>query len=692
MPRFVLEIGTEELPPRFFPPALSQLREQGEAMLDRLRLTHGEIKVYGTPRRLVLIVADVAAQQAASVREERGPSAKVAFDAQGKPTKAAEGFARRHGMAATDLVRRQTDQGEYVFAIVHEPEAPAAQALAGACPDLIAGLSFPKTMRWGTTSLRFGRPVRWVLALLDGEVVAFALADLRSGRETRGHPVLANEMFPIAHAAEYERELERHFVIVDPARRHAAIAHQTTDLAQSQDARVVDGGLLEETAYLVEWPTCALGGFDPAFLRLPRPVLVEEMRHVQSYFPLETKRGELIPSFIAVRDGGAEHLPGIVRGWESVLRAKLIDAGYFYDQDLKTPLAERLEDLKGVVFQEKLGTMHEKMERVRKVAAAAAAQVGLEEADRVALDRAALLCKADLTTEVVTDISDLQGVMGREYALASGEPAEVAEAIGEHYRPRFASDEIPRTQLGRLLSVCDKLDTICALFAIGVTPTGSADPYGLRREATGVVSVALEMELSPRVGPLVDTALAAVATQVAPPKPVRDIAAEVMSFLRQRLETYLREERGVRYDLVDAVLSAGFDDVRAAAARAEAMQAVADEPDFLPTVMAATRVANIVKGLAGGEVQPDLFRDPGEGALWSAYQGVLPTADAQTQAGDYVGLFGTLETLRGPIDRYFEDVLVMAEEPEVRNNRLSTVSAVNDLFRRLADFSLVVQA
>lgn len=692
MPRFVLEIGTEELPPRFFPPALSQLREQGEAMVDRLRLSHGETKVYGTPRRLVLVVKDIAAQQAAAVREERGPSAKVAFDAQSQPTKAAEGFARRHKVSTQDLVVKQTDQGEYVFAMVHEPEAPAAEALASACPDLIAGLSFPKSMRWGTTSLRFGRPVRWVLALLDDQVVEFTLADLMSGRNARGHPVLADQMFPVSHAANYEGELERHFVIVDPTRRRAAIERQIAELAHPQQARVVDGGLLEDSICLVEWPTCALGTFDPAFLRLPRPVLVEEMKHVQSYFPLENELGELLPSFIAVRDGGSEHLPGIVQGWESVLRAKLIDAGYFYDQDLKTPLGERVEDLKGVVFQEKLGTMYEKMERVRKVAAAAAEQVGLSKSDRAALDRAALLCKADLTTEAVTDISTLQGVMGQEYALASGEPVEVADAIGEHYRPRFAGDDLPHTQLGRLLSVCDKLDTISALFAVGAIPTGSADPYGLRREATGVVNVALDLEPSVLIGPLVEVALSAVTTQVTLPKAPSEIAPEITSFFRQRLDTYLREERGLRYDLVDAVLSAGFDDVRVATARALAVHRMSSDPDFLPTVMAATRVANIVRGLEGGKVRPGLFRDPSEGALWSAYQGTLPTANSQIRAGDYVGLFTTLATLRDPIDRYFEDVLVMAEDEEIRENRLATVSAVNELFRRLTDFSLVVQA
>ncbi len=460
MPRLVLEIGTEELPPRFFPPAVGQLKEGMEGLLERLRLSHGEVRVWGTPRRLVVLVEEVAARQAAATREERGPAAKVAFK-DGQPTKAAEGFAKRYGLTAQDLVSKQTEQGEYVFAVVHDPEAPAGPALAGALPELITSLSFPKSMRWGSTSLRFGRPVRWVLALLGEDVISFPLGDLQSGREARGHPVLVNEMFSVSSAEAYEKELEAKFVVVDPERRRAALAQQLAEIAEANDAEVMDDGLLEETVYLVEWPTCGLGKFDPNFLTLPRAVLVEEMRHVQSYFPMQNAAGELVPSFIAVRDGGGENLDGIIRGWEHVLVAKLIDASFFYEQDLKKPLAERVEALRGVVFQEKLGTMYEKVVRIGRIAETAASQMELPAAQVALLARAVLLAKADLTSEVVTELSDLQGTMGREYAIASGEPAEVAEAIGEHYRPRFAGDAIPATQVGRVLALADKLDNIC---------------------------------------------------------------------------------------------------------------------------------------------------------------------------------------------------------------------------------------
>jgi len=697
MARFVLEIGTEELPPRFFAPALSQLRSSGEGMLRGARLSFSRVTVYGAPRRLAFIAENLSEQQAPATREERGPPARAAYDADGNPTRAALGFARRHGVAPETLVVRKDDQGEYVYAVIREPEAPAGEALAARLPSLIAGLSFPKMMRWGSGSLRFGRPIRWLLSLLDDQVVSFELDGIRSGARTRGHPTLADGMFALACAQAYEGALRERFVIVDPEVRRAAIDQQLQEAAQAADARVVDGGLLEETTFLVEWPTAARGGFDPAFLRLPRPVLVEEMQHVQSYFPLEDQRGSLLPQFIAVRDGGADHLDTVVSGWESVLRAKLIDASYFFHEDLKRPLADRVDDLRGVVFQEQLGTMYDKVQRVRRAAAALAQQIGLEAGKREALDRAALLCKADLTTMMVGELPRLQGTMGCEYALASGEAPDVAKAIGEHYRPRFAGDEVPATTLGRLLAVADKADTIAACFSAGLLPTGSADPYGLRREATGVVAIVLAMNVSISIGRLLDACLRELGEQQRLPRPAPEARAAALEFLRQRLATYLRDAppagAGVRYDLVEAALAVGFDDLRDAAERAKALQMLADsEPEFLPIVIASTRASNIARGFDGGAPDERLFEHEAERALWEAYKQLLPTVDQQTEVSDYVALFRTLGRLRGPIDRYFDDVLVMTEDERLRRNRLATCWTINQLFRRIADFSLVVQS
>ena len=696
MPRFVLEIGTEELPPRYFPPALSQLHDGAVALLAKARLTHGEVKVYGTPRRLVLVVEEMAAVQAPAVRDERGPSAKVAFDAEGKPTKAATGFARRHGIAPEDLERRQTDLGEYVFAVIHEPEAPAKDALAALLPDLITGLSFPKSMRWGAGTIRFGRPMRWILALVDDEVVEFSVGEVRSGRLARGHPVLADGMFDVKHADQYESALEEQFVIVEPEKRKGWIERLVYEKAgaQVEDAHET---LLDETTFLVEWATAARGGFDPTFLRLPEEVLVEEMRHVQSYFPLKDQQGKLAPFFVGVRDGGLEHLETVVAGWENVLRAKLIDANYFYEQDLKRPLADRVEDLKGVVFQEKLGSMYDKMERVRAIAAGIAVQVEMKAHRSVRyLDRAAYLCKADLTTEMVSDLPSLQGIMGGEYARwIDGEPVQVWEAIAQHYQPRSVEDDVPLAGLGRLLAIADKVDTITACFAAGIVPSGSADPLGLRREAIGIIRI-LADENSPRlvsVSDLVGRCLSLLSTQASLACPVSAITADVVAFLGERLGVYLRETVGVRYDLVQAAMSVGNDDVPRTILRARALQRLATtDAEFLPVLIASTRASNIVKGFAGGDVTPTLFEHESERALWSAYQKALPEAEASERSGDYVGLFRVLGGLREAIDRFFNDVLVMAEDPEVRNNRLALCWQVNQLFRRLADFTVIVQA
>jgi glycyl-tRNA synthetase beta chain len=689
MSRFVLEIGTEEIPPRFFPPALRQLREEGAKMLARARLSCREVKVYATPRRLALIVEEMAERQAPATREERGPAARVAFDEEGKPTKAAEGFARRHGMAPEALVVKETEQGEYVFAVIEEPELPATEALAGRLPALIAGLAFPKMMRWGTGKVRFGRPIRWLLALVGAEMVEFELEGLKSGRLTRGHPMLDDGMHSVAVAEEYEATLGAHKVLVTPDERRLAVEKSVLSAAEKEGARVVDGDLLDDTTFLVEYPTTACGQFDSDFLRLPRPVLIGEMQHVQNYFPLEDEKGELLAKFVAVRDGGEEHLDAVLKGWESVLRAKLIDADYFYHEDLKRPLHERVEDLKGVVFQEKLGTVYEKVARVRAVAAAAAEQFGLGKAEREALDRAALLCKADLTTQMVTELSNLQGVIGADYAAASGEPAEVAQAVGEHYRPRFARDEIAETSLGRLLALADKADTISALFAAGIQPTGSADPFGLRREAAGVVSIALAMPRDFSIGGLVKAALQALGEQIEPDRSPEETFADVMAFMRQRLETYLREEQGIRYDLVEAALAVGTDEIGEAERRAFALQTLSAREDFLQIVVACTRPINIAKDFAGGEVEASRFEEDAERELWAAYQEVLAASEGQPLAK----LFDVIaEKLREPIDRYFDEVLVMAEDETLRRNRLAMCWQLSQLFRRIADFSLVVQA
>jgi glycyl-tRNA synthetase beta chain len=746
MPRFVLEIGTEELPPRFFPVVLPQLKADGEEMLRRARLAFREVKVYGTPRRLAFVAEDLAERQAPHTREERGPSAKVAFDQEGKPTKAALGFARRLGVAPSALERRETDQREYVFAVVREPELPAKDALAPLLPGLITGLPFPKTMRWGTGKLRFGRPIRWLLALVDDEVVEFELEGIKSGRLTRGHPVLADGTYQVDSAESYEQRLDSLYVIVSAHERLLKIQAQLRQIAndegaalqwatrppwpsnnESLDVIAADAerseielrwSLLTPTVYLVEWPTAHIGQFQASFLDLPRPVLEGEMVDVQSLFPLAKlppdddqrkgitdllegiglpdKHAELLPCFVGVRDGGEANIENVVASWERVLRAKLIDASYFCERDRQTPLAERVEALRGVVFHENLGTMYDKMERIRAIAAEAARQVGLPPERAKHLDRAAHLCKADLVTQIVAELPQLQGIMGGEYLRLAGEPQEVWEAVRDHYRPTHAGADLPTGDLGRLLAVADKLDTIIAYLAVGRLPSGSADPYGLRREATGLIRNLADLPY-PSAGalPLADvslTPLIRIAFENLPGD-VRaalwesELVGQVLSFVGQRLEAYLRDY-ALRYDLVKAALAVGFDEITDAADRASALQSLTGAPGFLPTVIACTRPMNITKDFEGGEVDASLFVEAAERELWEAYCEVAEQAD-RVSLMELFRLIG--ERLRQPIDRYFDDVLVMHEDERLRRNRLAMCWQLSQLFRRIADFSLIVQ-
>lgn len=459
-------------------------------------------------------------------------------------------------------------------------------------------------------------------------------------------------------------------------------------LDREEFAHEIATNLALETTFLVEWPTAACGEFDQSFLCLPDEVLIEEMQHVQSYFPLRDLEGKLLSRFIAVRDGDEANLPAVVAGWESVLRAKLIDADFFYREDLKRPLGDRVEDLRGVVFHEKLGTMYDKTERIRAIAAEVARQVRMPRERAEYLDRAAQLCKADLVTQMVQELPSLQGAMGREYAQHSGENQIMWEGIGQHYRPRFSGDSIPDTDIGGRLALADKLDTLTALLAVGVARTGSADPFGLRREATGIVRILTEAEQGLRVAPLIDMALGALERQGYGEMPRDEVKADVSEFLRQRLATLLRDW-GVRYDLVDAALAVGIDDISQAEKRVQALHVLQTREDFLPTVIVCTRPINIAKDFEGGDVDPDLFREEAERELWSAYQEVLAEADRV----NLTELFALIsERLRAPIDRYFDDVLVMDEDEKLRRNRLAICWNLAQLFRRIADFSLVVQA
>ncbi|MHB8918801.1 MAG: glycine--tRNA ligase subunit beta, partial [Desulfocucumaceae bacterium] len=493
MKDFLLEIGTEEMPARFVGPALQQLKELAGNQLREKRIQFEQVRAVGTPRRLAVYTTGLAESQQPLVKEVKGPALKVAYNSSGEPTPAVLGFARSQRVDMASLVVKPVGPVEYVFARKSEQGRPTAEVLAQICPELIAGLHFPKPMRWGDLEFRFARPIRWILALYGNAVVRFSLAGLEAGRTTLGHRFLSRGPLTLNDARDYFGEMKKAFVVVDPEERKQLIRSQVEAAAKSEGGRVEeDEELLDEVTNLVEYPTAFVGSYDQAFLRLPKEVPVTVMREHQRYFPVTGSDGGLLPRFIGVRNGITEHIDTVRAGNEKVLRARLADGAFFWDEDLKVPLADRAGSLKKVIWQESLGTVYDKVERVTGLALFIGEKLGAGNDLLGIIKRAAAICKADLVTNMVYEFPELQGVMGREYALRSGEIRDVAQAIFEHYLPRFAGDILPSTQGGRVLSLADKMDTLAGCFAVGIQPTGSQDPYALRRQALGIGSIILD--------------------------------------------------------------------------------------------------------------------------------------------------------------------------------------------------------
>lgn len=678
----LLEIGTEEIPAGFLARAIDDLRARAEAALAGARLESERIRVLGTPRRLVLAVARLADHQPDLVERVVGPPARVAFGPDGAPTKAAEGFARRNGVDVSALGRSEVEgkKGEYVVCTRHEPGKPATAVLPGLLEGLIAEMPWPKSMRWGHREESFVRPVHWLVALLGDEVLSIRFADARAGQESRGHRFLSPE--PVAVSSQlpaYLETLRERFVIVDPETRREMIAAELSRVESEAGARVrPDEPLLAEVANLVEYPSAVCGAFDEAFLEVPEEVIVSAMRAHQRYFALEDGQGRLINRFVTIA-GTITRNPDVVRaGNERVLAARLSDARFFFREDRKLKLDDFAAKLDAVVFQQDLGSIGAKTRRVAEIAAALAAEVG---ADAGHVARAAALCKADLVTHMVFEFPDLQGVMGRHYAALAGEPEAVSEAIFEHYLPRGAGDALPRTDAGAVLGIADRLDTLVGCFAVGLVPTGSADPYGLRRAALGVLGILLDRGWPVSLSGLVDRAASALAATVHVSDHCR---AEVMSFLRTRLKGLLGE---LPADCVEAALTTGFDHVSDARERARAVAALRQREDFEPLGVAFKRVANILKGASVSEApDPGVFREDEERALWQAFCEIESRADHHLAAGDYAAALGVLAALKEPVDRFFDKVLVMDEDPAVRANRLALLARVGGTFARIADF------
>jgi glycyl-tRNA synthetase beta chain len=652
------------------------------------RLAVGEVQTWGTPRRLALVAREVASSQAEVKQEIIGPPRAVAFDAAGNATPAAQGFARAQGVALSDLVEVETPRGVYLAVSRRMAGKNTLECLQTLLPAFILGLSFPKSMRWGSLTLAFARPIHWVLARFAGQVVPFKLGDVVSGGVTYGHRFLAPQPLEVADAAACQAALGRAYVIVDPeARRTHLEAELARAASQVQGEVVPNPDLLEENNFLVEYPSAVCGNFEEKFLALPDEVLITAMREHQRYFSLRGKDGRLLPHFIAINNTLARD-PDLVRqGHERVLRARLSDAMFFYQEDAKVPLSDRVAALKGVVFHSLLGTSFEKMERFRELAVSLAQAVAPELTELVR--RAATLCKADVTTEMVGEFPSLQGVMGKKYALLSGEPPAVAEAIFTHYLPRQAEDELPPDLVGSLVGLADRLDTIGGIIGVGLSPTGTADPYGLRRHALAVIRILRQKGLHLDLPEAVAESLELLKDKIS--RTPEETALEVLDFFQTRLQHLLLAE-GYHTETVAAVLAAGCRDVVAAADKVAALEQVRRSPDFPALALAFKRVINIARGAEAGEVSELLLEHPEEKMLLEAAVVMASEVETALEQRDYPALCRSLARLKGPVDAFFDKVLVMAEDERLRQNRLALLVRISETFLKMADFSRITTA
>lgn len=681
----LLEIGTEEVPAHVMPGVLAQLKERAEKAFQENRIAFASVRTLGTPRRMALLVKDLAEKQADVTSENRGPSVKIAFDADGKPTKAAQGFARGQHVAPEDLVEKDG----YVYAVVHETGKETAELLKTLLPELICALSFPNNMRWGSLEFKFIRPIRWLVALFDSEVIPFEVANVTSGRVSRGHRFLSQGDFSIAKADDYEKDCEAQYIIVDPEKRKAMIRAQIEAVAKENGGRAeITDDLLEEVLYLVEYPTALCGRFEEKYLQLPPEAVITPMRDHQRYFPVKDDAGKLLPLFITVRNGGKEYLETVQHGNERVLRARLADAQFFFDEDRKKSLEEHRDKLKTVVFQQGLGTMYEKTERLAQLADFIADEIGADEKAHKHARRAALLSKADLVTGMVTEFTELQGIMGREYAKLDGECEKVAIAIDEHYMPRFAGDAQPQTTAGRIVSTADKIDTIVGTFHLGKIPTGSQDPFALRRQALGLVHMMIEAKYHLSISRLVAKAMDLYG--ITETEERAKMQADVAEFLRLRLRNVLEVEQ-IRYDAVDAVLG-DVDDIYNVLLRARAVTAFTGQKDAARSMQAFVRVANIARKNAAETIYPERFHMAEEKALYQAYTSTKSAVESLVSGEDFEGAIDALTELVAPIDAFFDNVMVMDKDETIRENRLALLRSVDAVIRDVADFTKIVSA
>jgi glycyl-tRNA synthetase beta chain len=684
----LLEIGTEEIPARFVLGALESLRRLAEERLQQARLPYREIKTVGTPRRLALLAFGLEPVQADQEEIIIGPPRSAAFGADGQPTKVALGFARAKGVPVDELSLLETPKGVYLGLKKKIAGRSASAVLPELLPQLILDLTFPKNMRWGTSSLRFARPIHWIVALYGAEVIPFGLEGIRSGRETYGHRFMAPEPISLTQAGDYPERLLSGKVVVDPLERRSILTRELEFQARKAGGQVlIDQQLLDEVTNLVEWPVPVTGQFEADFLKLPAEVLVTSMKEHQRYFPLVDERGTLINRFIAVNNTQVTDEQRVIRGHEKVLRARLSDARFFFQEDTKGPLEEKVERLRGVIFHSQLGTSYEKVERVTELASYLALLLAPRKEKRV--KRCARLAKADLTSHMVGEFPSLQGVMGREYARLSGEDPEVAQGIFEHYLPLSAQDLPPASDTGALVGLADRLDTLAGFFSLNQIPTGSADPYALRRQAQGVILITWARDYGFHLERALDQSISLYrGLSVLEPDRVK---GNLLDFFGLRLE-YLLTSEGHKKEVIEAVLAAGWSELNEVRLRTRALSQFQNNLEFSSLTIGCKRALNILKGIESATIEAVSEAGLQEEAEIQLYVKIKENKNSLKQLlerRDYSEYLHNLAKLRVYIDRFFEQVLVMAPDEKIKNNRLALLLELTSLFNRFALFSLI---
>jgi len=689
----ILEIGTEEIPAQYMENTLKDLNRLVQKHLEDARINYKEIKVYGTPRRLILFIFHINEKQEDIFQKIKGPAYSIAYNKDSLPQKPALMFAQSQGVNVEDLIVEDTEKGQYVFALKSKIGQPTIDILSRIFPKIIMSMQFPKSMRWEEKSLRFIRPIRWILALYGKEIIRFNLDGLKSENITYGHRLLAPKKIKISSTQEYFKKIEKNYVIIDPQIRENIIRTDIKRIIKEiHGEEIINEKLLKELVYLVEYPNAILGEYDKKYLKLPKDVLTVVMEKHQKYFPVFKNKNELLPLFIVIINNSKEYASKIKEGNENVLRARLEDAKFFYQEDQKTPLEKKVDKLKNVIFQENLGSLFDKTKRLESLCEYIADVLQIEQKEKQDLLRSANLCKADLVTEMVKEFPELQGIMGKEYAVLSNERKEVAEAIFGHYLPRFSGDILPSTKNGMTLAISDKVDNIVGCFLSGLTPTGSQDPYGLRRQTRGKIAIILKHNLKISLKDIIQKSLSLYTVNASSEVKIdeNEIVSQILNFIKQRVKNIFLED-GISYDVIDAVLAADNNgDMVDIKHRIEAIEEFYHQPIFGKIITSSSRVLNLSKNSEKTEINKLLLREKAELNLYHNYEDIYPRIKKFICNKEYKKALKLLGDLCEPVDEFFDQVLVMDKDKDIRKNRVALIKKIGILFNQVADLSKIV--